>query len=129
MAKLPTMIVLTLGLSLAGATWAQAQYVMDIGSLIIALRIGDFSGDIENLDNARTVYVARVSRLAGIRLSGDRLDRTVEARRRVLFHLQAIVRQSRVAMKALERHGESLDDVIFLTTTNDGTATLYVDDR
>jgi hypothetical protein len=123
------MIVLTMTLSMAGATSAQAQYVMDLGSLVIALRIGDFTGDIENLDNARTVYVARVSRLAGIRVGGERLDRTIEARARVLFHLQATVRQSRVAMKALERHGESIEDVIFLTTTNDGTATLYVDDR
>ncbi|MHB1104037.1 MAG: hypothetical protein ACYC0C_14935 [Devosia sp.] len=124
-----TAIALSTALSLAGFGVAQAQYVMDLGSLIAALRIGDFSGDVENLGNARRVYVERVSRLSGIRVSGGRLDRTIEARRRVLFYLQATIRQAPEAMKALRVHGESLDDVIFLTTTNDGTATLYVDDR
>lgn len=129
MAKLITMLAIAALLGLGGTGVARAQYVMDLGSLIAALRIGDFSGETENLFNARTAYVERVSRLAGIRVSGERLDRTIEARRRVLFHLQALIRQVPAAMKALERHGERLEDVIFLTTTNDGTATLYVDDR
>ncbi|MDP1729756.1 MAG: hypothetical protein Q8L54_00975 [Devosia sp.] len=122
-------IAFALALSFAGAGPAQAQYVMDLGSLIAALRIGDFSGDIENLQKANRVYVERVSRLSGIRVSGDRLDGTVAARRRVLRYLHAIIRQVPEAMKALDRHGQTLDQVIFLTTTNDGTAMLYVDDR
>jgi hypothetical protein len=126
-AKLTAAIILALTLSGAGA--ARAQYVMDLGSLIAALQIADFSGDIENLMNARRVYVERVSRLSGIRVSGARLDRLIARRERVLFHLKAIVRQVPEAMKALERHHENLEDVIFLITTDDGTATLYVNDR
>lgn len=129
MAKRIVILAAAILLGLGGTSAARAQYVMDLGSLIAALRIGNFSDETENLFNARTIYVERVSRLAGIRLSGERLDRTIEARRRVLFHLRALIRQVPAAMKALERHGERLDDVIFLTTTNDGTATLYVDDR
>ena len=129
MSKLSAVLVVAALLSLPAAGAAQAQYVMDLGSLMIGLQIGDFSGDVENLSNARTVYVERVSRLSGIRVSGKRLDRIVEARRRVLFHLHAVIRQVPEAIKALQRHGESLEDVIFLTTTNDGTASLYVDDR
>lgn len=127
--KLLAAIALAMALSLSGAGEAQAQYVMDLGSLIAALRIGDFSGEVENLGNARGVYVERVSRLSGIGVSGERLDRTIEARRRVLFHLRATIRQAPEAIKALKRHGATLDQVIFLTTTNDGSATLYVDDR
>lgn len=106
-----------------------AQYVMDLGSLVSALRVGDFSGDLDNLDQAQSVYVTRVSKLAGIRIQGALLDRTVAARERVLTYLRAIIRQNKLAMKALAVHHEALDDVIFLTTTSDGTAMLYVDDR
>lgn len=129
LAKLIVIFAVAMLLGLGGAGAARAQYVMDLGNLIVALRIGDFSGETENLFNAQTVYVERISRLAGIRVSGERLDRTIEARRRALFHLRALIRQVPAAMKALERHGERLEDVIFLTTTNDGTAMLYVDDR
>ena len=108
---------------------ASAQYVMDLGSLINALRVGDFSGDLENLDNARSISVTRVSKLSGIRIQGALLDRTVAARDRVLTYLRAIIRQNKLAMKALAIHHEALEDVIFLTTTNDGSAMLYVDDR
>ena len=129
MAKLHATMILAVALTLASPAPVQAQYVMDLGSLIAALRIGDFRDDIENLQKANRVYVERVSRLAGIRISGDRLDRTIAARRRVLGYLHAIIRQVPEAMKALDRHGERLEDVIFLTTTNDGTAMLYVNDR
>jgi hypothetical protein len=110
-------------------TSAPAQYVMDIGNLIMALRVGDFSGDLENLDHAQTVYVARLSQIAGMRVSGGTLDRTIASRQRVLTYLRAIIRQNKAAMKSLAVHGEDLEDVIYLTTTNDGAATLYVDDR
>lgn len=112
-----------------GGLPVQAQYVMDLGSLMAALQVADFSGDAERLGSSRRVYVARVSRLAGIRVSGPRLDRLLARRDRVLFYLQASIRQVPEAMKALERHGATLDQVIYLTTTNDGSATLYVDDR
>jgi len=108
---------------------ASAQYVMDIGNLITGLRVGDFSGDMDNLDHARTVYVTRLSQIAGVRVSAPTLDKALASRERVLRYLRAIIKQNRVAMEALEVHHESLDDVIFVTTTNDGTAMLYVDDR
>jgi hypothetical protein len=108
---------------------AAGQYVMDIGSLIAALRVGDFHGDLERLSGANEVYVARLSQIAGARVSGGTLDKTLATRTRHLAYLRAAVRQTRLAMKALEIHHESLDDVIFITTTNDRTATLYVDDR
>ena len=108
---------------------APAQYVMDIGNLIGALRVGDFSGDLENLDHAQVVYVTRLSQMSGVRISAAGLDKTIAARERVLIYLRAIIRQNKVAMKALEVHHEALEDVIFLTTTNDGSAMLYVDDR
>src|SRR5688572_13866478 len=111
---------LTLLLLLPNA--ASGQYVMDLGSLINALRVGDFSGDLENLDNARSISVTRMSKLSGIRIQGALLDRTVAARDRVLTYLRAIIRQNKVAMKALAIHHEALEDVIFLTTTNDGSA-------
>jgi len=127
--KLATLIALVALLNLSGIGMVRAQYVMDLGSLIAALRIGDFSGEIDNLNKANRVYVERVSRLSGIRVSGGTLDRTIEARGSVLRYLRAIIRQVPEAMKALDRHGQTLDEVILLTTTNDGTATLYVDDR
>lgn len=108
---------------------APAQYVMDIGNLIGLLRVGDFSGDLENLDHAQVVYVTRLSQMSGVRISKPTLDRTIADRERVLTYLRAIIRQNKVAMKALEVHHEALEDVIFLTTTNDGSAMLYVDDR
>jgi hypothetical protein len=120
-------LVLTLGLMFPGL--AQGQYVMDLGSLITAIRIGDFSGDLDNLDRANTVYVTRVSSIAGVRLQGGRLDSVVAQRGRVLDYLRHIIGMNRAAMRALEIHNESLADVIFITTTNDGTAMLYVDDR
>lgn len=104
-----------------------AQYVMDVGSLINALRFGDFSGDLDNLDRAQSVYVTRLTQIAG---SGSAtLDRTIASRAGVLRYLRAIIGQNRLAMKALAIHHEALEDVIFLTTTNDGTAMLYVDNR
>lgn len=104
-----------------------AQYVMDVGSLINALRFGDFSSDLDNLDRAQSVYVTRLTQIAG---SGSAtLDRTIASRAGVLRYLRAIIGQNRLAMKALAIHHEALEDVIFLTTTNDGTAMLYVDNR
>ena len=126
MKRLLTLLVVLIGLL---PTVAPAQYVMDIGSLIAALRVGDFSGDIENLDHAQVVYVTRLSQIAGVRVSGRVLDQTIAMRGRVLSYLRAIIRQNRTAMKALDVHHEALEDVIFLTTTNDGSAMLYVDDR
>lgn len=126
MKRLFALVVLAL---MSLPTAAPAQYVMDIGNLIAALQVGDFSGDLENFDRAQVVYVTRLSRIAGVRVSGARLDRTIASRQRVLSYLRAIIGQSRVAMKALAVHGEDLEDVIFLTTTNDGSAMLYVDDR
>lgn len=108
---------------------ALAQYVMDLGSLITALRIGDVMEDVEAFDRANTVYVARVSQISGVSLQGDRLDAVLEDRQRVIAYMQSIVGQSREARRALQIHNEALADVIFVTTTSDGTATLYVDDR
>jgi predicted RNA-binding Zn ribbon-like protein len=129
--RLPMKRLLTLMVVLATLlpTAAPAQYVMDLGNLIAALRVGDFSGDIENLDRAQVVYVTRLTRIAGVRVSGRVIDQTIAARERVLNYLRAIIAQNKVAMKALEVHHEQLEDVIFLTTTNDGSAMLYVDDR
>ncbi|RYE87672.1 MAG: hypothetical protein EOP19_03630 [Hyphomicrobiales bacterium] len=108
---------------------AAAQYAMDLSNLVRAIRLADVGRDLENLDRAQSVYVTRVSRLAGIRLQGALLDRALGARQRTRHVIQSVVGGSRVAMKALAAHGEALEDVIFLTTTNDGTAMLYVDDR
>ena len=121
--------VLALVLGLAGAGASQAQYVMDLGELIYSITIGDFGDDIERLDRANRVYVERVSRLSGIRISGDTLDRAIDRRWRVLFHLQAHIRQVPEAMKALRRHNATVDQVIWMTATNDGSASLYIDDR
>lgn len=106
-----------------------AQYVMDIGNLTLAVRVGDYYGLAEGVDRATTVYVARLSRLAGIRTASGALDRAIADRWRSRRYLQAVVRQSRVAMRALERHGQTLDQVVHVTVTADRTATLYVDDR
>jgi predicted RNA-binding Zn ribbon-like protein len=123
------LLILMVVLATLLPTAAPAQYVMDLGNLIAALRVGDFSGDIENLDRAQVVYVTRLTRIAGVRVSGRVIDQTIAARERVLTYLRAIIAQNKVAMKALEVHHEQLEDVIFLTTTNDGSAMLYVDDR
>jgi hypothetical protein len=126
MKRLLAMLAITV-LSLPAAV--QAQYVMDIGNLIAALRVGDFSGDLDNLDHAQSVYVTRLSQVAGGSTTGGTLDRTIAARTRVLDYLRAIISQNKAAMKALAIHHQALEDVIFLTTTNDGSAMLYVDDR
>jgi hypothetical protein len=109
---------------------AAAQYVMDLANLARGISMADFRvSDFDNLADAQTVYVTRVSRLAGIKRQGAMLDRAIASSRGALSFLRAMVRQNRVAMRALQVHGEALDDVIFLTTTNDGSAMLYVDDR
>lgn len=109
---------------------ASAQYVLDLSNLARGIGMADFdSDDVRNLDDAQTVYVTRVSKLAGIKRQGAVLDRAVASSRGSLNYLRAIVRQNRIAMRALAAHKASLRDVIFLTTTNDGTAMLYVDDR
>ncbi len=117
--------ILSLGVSVP----ARAQYVMDLGNLIAAIQIGDLNDAVEGVHRANRVYVARVSGLAGIRVSGDRLTRVVEQRRGVLRYFRAAIRGAREARKALEIHGHTLDQVIYATFTNDRTATLYVDDR
>lgn len=108
---------------------ALAQYVMDLGSLIGALRLGEVLEDIEEFDRANTVYVARVSKIPGVSLQGGRLDAVLADRRRVIGYMRSIISSSREARRALQIHNEALEDVIFVTTTSDGTATLYVDDR
>ena len=109
---------------------ATAQYVMDLANLARGIGMADFrSRDFDNLADAQTVYVTRVSRLAGIKRQGAMLDRAIASSRGALHFLRAMVSQNRIAMRALQVHGEALEDVIFLTTTNDGSAMLYVDDR
>lgn len=108
---------------------ALAQYVMDLGSLITALRLGEVIEDVEAFDRANTVYVARVSQISGVSLQGDGLDAVLADRQRSIGYLQSIVGQNREARRALQVHNEALSDVILVTTTSDGTATLYVDDR
>ncbi len=127
--RIPMLLVLALVGGLAGLAPARAQYVMDLGNLIAAIQVGDFGDDVERLGDARTVYVEGVARLSGIRITGGILDATLARRGRVLAYLRAQIRLVPQAMKALERHHATLEQVIFLTATNDGTATLYVDDR
>jgi len=122
-------LLLLLGLLCVLGGTAQAQYVMDIGSLITALRVADFSRDLDNLDRAQSVYVTRLSEIAGVRVGHPVLDQTLARRERHLHYLRAIIAQNRAAMQALAIHNEALADVVFLTTTDDGTAMLYVDDR
>lgn len=128
MRKIQAML-LVLALLLAVPGVARAQYVMDLGSLIAAIQVGDLNDAIHGVHEANTVYVARVSQIAGIRLQGDRLTRAIERRQRVLWYFRRAIRGARVAMRALEVHGQTLDQVIYATFTNDRTATLYVDDR
>jgi hypothetical protein len=118
--------IVALALPTAGA---RAQYVMDIGSLIASIQIGDLTATIEGVHAANRIYVARVSELSGIRVSGERLSRVVATRRGVLRYFRAAIRGSREVQKALEVHGQTLDQVIYATFTSDRTATLYVDDR
>jgi hypothetical protein len=128
--RLPAAIMAALVLSLAGTVPARAQYIMDIGNLTIALRTGELPGVAAALSSGvTTVYVARLTGIAGARINGPTLDRAIANRSRSLRHLRAVVRQSREAMKALDRHGQTLDQVIHVTVTSDRTATLYVDDR
>ena len=109
---------------------ASAQYVMDVANLARGIGMADFrSRDFDNLADAQRVYVTRVSQLGGIKRQGAMLDRAIASSRRALEFLRDMVAQNREAMRALRVHGEALEDVIFLTTTNDGSAMLYVDDR
>lgn len=127
--RLPLLLALAVVAGLAGPGTVRAQYVMDLGNLIAAIQVGDFGDDVERLGEARTVYVEGVARLSGMRISGAVLDATLARRARVLAYLRAQVRLVPQAIKALARHRATLDQVIFLTATSDGTATLYVDDR
>ena len=122
-------LALALLLALAPVNGARAQFVMDVLSLVAAIQVGDLTGAVEGVSDANRVYVARVTELSGIRQNGRRLTRVIEQRRGVLRYFRYAIQGAREAMKALETHGESLDDVIFATYTNDRTATLYVDDR
>lgn len=122
-------ILLGLVLAVAPLNAVRAQYVMDVLSLVAALQIGDLNGAVEGVTAANRVYVARVTELSGIKQNGERLTRVVAQRRGVLRYFRYAIRGAPEAMKALEVHGESLDDVIYATYTNDLTATLYVDNR
>jgi len=122
-------LLLVLALLFAAPGAARAQYVMDLGSLIAAIQVGDLNDAIHGVHEANTVYVARVSQIAGIRVQGERLTRAIERRQRVLWYFRRAIRGARVAMRALEVHGQTIDQVIYATFTNDRTATLYVDDR
>ncbi len=109
---------------------ASAQYVMDVANLARGIGMADFrSHDFDNLADAQRVYVTRVSQLGGIKRQGAMLDRAIASSRGALEFLRAMVAQNREAMRALRVHGEALEDVVFLTTTNDGSAMLYVDDQ
>jgi hypothetical protein len=108
---------------------ARAQYVMDSMALIAQLQIGDLGGAVAGVNDANRVYVARLSELQGTRINGARLDRVIAMRARVIRYFQAAIRGAREARKALEVHGQTLEQVVFATFTNDRTATLYVDDR
>lgn len=121
------LLALVATLALGSTTGALAQYVMDVGSLTVALRVGDL-GDSEEIDQATTFYVAKLSLIAGAKNSKV-LDRAIANRIRAIRYLRNIVHQSREAMRILEINHSRLDQVILVTTTNDHTATLYVDDR
>jgi hypothetical protein len=125
------LILVAVVLALALGPWsaARAQYVMALGDLIAAIQIGDLNEAVEGVHRANVVYVARVSELAGIRVSGERLTRVVARRGGVLRYFRAAIRGAQPAQRALEIHGQTLDQVIYATFTNDRTATLYVDDR
>lgn len=122
-------LLLVLALLFAAPGAARAQYVMDLGSLIAAIQVGDLNDAIHGVHEANTVYVARVSQIAGIRVQGERLTRAIERRQLVLWYFRRAIRGARVAMRALEVHGQTIDQVIYATFTNDRTAMLYVDDR
>ena len=116
-------------LMVAPAASVRAQYVMDIVSLIAAIGVADLTEAVDGVNRANRVYIARVTELAGIRINGDRLTRAIERRQRVLDYFRSAIRGGREARRALEIHGEELEDVIYATFTNDLTATLYVDNR
>ena len=122
-------LLVALVLALGAAPGVRAQYVMDIGNLIAAIQVGDLNDAVEGVHRANRVYVARLSELSGLSTSGDILTRTIVRRQGVLRYFRSAIRGAAEARRALEIHGESLDDVVFATFTNDRTATLYVDDR
>jgi hypothetical protein len=114
---------------LTPAAVVRAQYVMDVVSLIGQLQIGDLTGATAGVNDANTIYVARVTDLFGIRQNGERLTRVIAMRRTVLRYFRASIRGAREVKRILAIHGHTIDQVIYATYTNDRTATLYVDDR
>jgi hypothetical protein len=116
-------------LALVPIAGARAQYVMDIPTLIGELQIGDLTGAVAGVNDANTIYVARVTDLFGIRQNGERLTKVIKMRRAVLRYFRAAIRGAREVKRLLAIHGQTIDQVIYATYTNDRTATLYVDDR
>lgn len=106
----------------------RAQYEMDIGSLMAAIRHGDLSAEVEPMDSATTIYVTRISRLAGIRINSDRMTRTIAFREPDLRRFRRAIGNVRLVKRMLEIHGHTLDQVIWATHSG-GSAMLYVDDR
>lgn len=127
--RIVTALLLAAVLAVTTTGAGRAQFVMDVVTLITEIQRGDLSGVVEGVHAANTVYVARATGLFGISRNGERLTRVVERRDRVLRYFRSAIRGARNAQRALDIHGLTLDQVIWATYTNDGTATLYVDDR
>lgn len=122
--------LLTLTMLAASTGGALAQTVSTVGNLASTIRFGDLYDQIEGLRHPITVRVTRVSSLAGVRISGERLDRAIAQREGALHSLRRAVRRSRQAMRVLEIHGHTPDQVIWVVgDADDRTAMLFVDDR
>ena len=113
-------------LVLMASGMAQAQYVMDVGQIRVALMKGEL-GESEKLHQATAFYVAKLTNIAGTRGSKS-LDAIIARRQRHIFYMRNIVRQNREAMRVLEINHATLEQVILFATSS-RTVMMYVDDR
>jgi hypothetical protein len=123
------LIMAAIALSVVPVGAVRAQLAMDVAALIGVLNVGDTTNLLAGVHAANNVHMARVTTLAGIRPYGDFLSKAVERRGRVIRELRHGMRSIKAVQRALEIHNQTLDQVIWVTVTNDRVATLYVDNR
>lgn len=108
---------------------ARARPLLNLGSLVAAIQVGDLTVPVAGVNSASRVYIAHVSELSGIGIEREMLTRTIERRHRALGYFRDAIKDARGVKRALRAYGQMLDRVVYATLGDKRTATLYVDDR
>lgn len=104
---------------------------MNHGRVVSGLRSGaDFSAELEGIDDSTEVEMVMLSTLReGEGDAGQSLEGALEEAQDQLTTLRQDLSENSDITDQLEAEGHSVDDVIFVDRSEDGTLRLVVDDR